>query len=191
MCDPGTLLALTAASTVMATVGTGLAAYQGAQQSKYAGKVAGMNAKAESARAHDAIDRGKIEQQQHWRKVAQLKGQQQAAMAANGIDTSFGSAALLAEDTAMFGAEDADTIYKNTLREVQGIDMSAANFRSQQQAARQAQSGAIVGGVFGMASTALSGASQYATLKVKMGGPAAGGGSITSSGTLPKTFGGS
>ena len=158
------------ASTAMAALGTGIGAIQQSQAAGYRAKVANANAKAESARARDAIARGKIDQQQLSRKYAAVRGEQEVAMAANGVDLGFGSASLTLQDTSMFLSEDSAALARNNLNEVQGIDMSAANFRSEAGAARQAQSGAIVGGIFGMGATALSGATQYATMKAKLPG---------------------
>lgn len=166
MCDP---LSLTIAATAMATIGTGISAYQGYTQNKYQQKVANRNAALETEAARDSIDRSKIEAQQHWRKVSQIKGQQQVALAANGLDASFGSAAQLAEDTAMFANEDADALYKNQAQRTRGFEINASNFRGEASAKGQAAVGSLVKGVFDIGSTALSGATQYSKLKKKMG----------------------
>jgi hypothetical protein len=165
MCDP---LSLTIAATAMATIGTGISAYQGYTQNKYQQKVAERNVKLENEAARDSIDRGKIEAQQHWRKVAQIKGAQQVALAANGLDTSFGSAGLLAEDTAMFANEDADALYKNQAQRTRGFEINASNFGGEANARGQAATGSLIKGAFDMGSTALSGATQYSKLKAKM-----------------------
>jgi len=74
-------------------------------------------------------------------------------------------------DTQMFANEDADALYKNQLHEIQGIDISAANFGAERQAAKQAKTGALIKGAFDVGTTILGGATQYAGLKAKMAGP--------------------
>lgn len=113
-----------------------MAGIQAKQQGNYEAAVANANAKAADEQARDAIDRGRIEQQQHWRQVADTKGAQQAALAAGNVDTSFGSARSLAEDTAMIGNEDANALYHNSYNEVRGFDISASNYRAQGQASK-------------------------------------------------------
>lgn len=167
MCGPAALPAL---AIVSAAVTAGGAIYSGVQankQGKYEAAVAKQNAGLANEQARDAQERGQLEAQRHWRKVAQLKGQQQASMAANGIDTSFGSAASVASDTAMLGAEDATQIYKGAFQEGRGYEISASNFRSQGQAARMKGKAALVSGYIGAASSALGGAQQYGDLKRK------------------------
>lgn len=170
MCGPAALPILMIASTAMAAIGTGVTAIQTAAQNRYQAKIADRNADLANEAARDSIDRGKIEAQQQGRKLSQLKGAQQAAMAANGIDTSFGSAAHVAEETAMFGAEDMNATYQNSLRETRGLEINASNFTAEARAKRQAAKGALVEGAFGVANTLLGGATQYSKMKAKQGG---------------------
>ena len=166
MCEPISLTTgLLMASTALSATGAVIGGLQAQQQGKYASRVATANARAADDQARDAIDRGKIEAQQHWRRVAETKGAQQAALAAGNVDTSFGSARSLAEDTAMIGNEDADALYRNTFNEVRGFDSNAVNYRSQAQASRMEGNGKLVGSLFGAGSTILGGATQYAKLK--------------------------
>ncbi|MDW3502945.1 hypothetical protein NQ272_27715, partial [Escherichia coli] len=79
-------------------------------------------------------------------------------MAAGGLDLGFGNAADLQADTAMLGREDAQRIIDQGANAVKGFDIESSNYRSQAQASRQAASGALVDGVFGVATTALGGA---------------------------------
>ena len=167
MCAPLAPVLLIAATAVSAA-GSVMGGIQAKQQGNYQAAVARANAKAADEQARDAIDRGKIEQQQHWRQVADTKGSQQAALAAGNVDTSFGSARSLAEDTAMIGNEDANALYHNTYNEVRGFDISAANYRSQAQASKMQGQGGFTKGLFGAATTILGGATQFSKMKANM-----------------------
>ena len=108
-------------------------------------------------------------QAQNYQKLSALKGQQQAAMSANGIDTNFGTALNAQEDVSAIGAQDTGTIYQNTARESKGYLVSAANYIDQAAADRANASSALVGTAFGVAGTALGGATQYGKLKAGVG----------------------
>jgi hypothetical protein len=164
MCDP---LTLTAIGTGVATLGAGFSALQANAQANYQAKVADQNAKLSAEAANREQQNTQDAALQHYRKVAQLKGEQRVAMAAGGIDVNFGNAADLTADTAMLAREDARRIYDQGGENVRGFDIEGANFRSSAKASRQAATGALVGGAFNMATTALGGAKQYSTLKSK------------------------
>ena len=162
MCEPVTIAAVAAG---MAAVGSAATTVMTVQQHGYQAKVASRNADMEGAAARDAIERGKIESQNYQRQASQMQGAQRASLAANGIDTTFGSAADVRGDTAMMAGQDAQTIRENSMREVRGLDISAANYRSQASASRQAAAGAAVKGAFDFGSTVLGGAQQYSRVK--------------------------
>jgi hypothetical protein len=161
MCAPALAAPLIIASTVTAAAGTLVGGLQQASQYRYAAKVAERNAKLEAEGARNAQENGQLELRRHWRRVGQVAGQQQAAMAANGIDTSFGSALQVQQDTAMLAAEDAGQIMRATDENIRSFDIRASNERAQARGARQQASGAITGAAFGTMSTLLGGASQY------------------------------
>ena len=154
MCDPVTL---TIAATAVAAIGSTVSGLMTAQQERYKARVAAENSRRESARAADAIDKGAEEQRNLGRRYAQQGGAQRAALAANGVDVSFGSAADIQNDTRDFYAEDRATLDRNTGYEVKGIDISAANYTAQAQAARSAATGALVSTAFDVGSTVLGG----------------------------------
>ena len=162
MCAPP-VLALAAAGMTM--VGQGVSAYSTSQAQGYAARVADQNARLSNAQALDAIKRGQIEDQRNQQQTARAMGSQRAAMAANDIDPGYGNAADVVGDTATFGAEDSATIRENAMREAKGYEAHAANFRAQAASARMAATGAIIGGAFNMASTALGAAQQYSRLR--------------------------
>lgn len=162
MCDPGTLAI---AATAAAVVGQGVGALQTAATNRYQARVAEANARMEDESARSAIEATKTEATAQQRRIAQLQGQQQAAMAANGISTNFGSASQVKDDTAMLGREDVGRIYDQGYQRTRGFDINAANDRAQAAGYRQAASGALVKGGFDMVSTALGGAQQFGTMK--------------------------
>ena len=162
MCAPP-VLALVAAG--VAAAGAGYSALQANAQARGQAAQAKVNQAEANRSAADALERGNVEQQQHYRKVSAQMGAQRAAMAANGLDISFGSAAYLVGDTAMYGQEDASALAENTVREARGFEINAANYGAERKSAKLAATGALVKGAFDMGSTILSGASQYGKLK--------------------------
>lgn len=158
----------------MAAIGQLTSGMSAASNYRYQARVADRNVQLENQQTLDGIQRSVIDRQQLDRKYADLQGQQQATMAANGIDLAFGSAGQVANDTTMIRNEDASALYRNQANEIRGHDINASNYRGEAQAKRQQARGAIVSAAFGAASTALGGASQYSSLKASYGkGPSA------------------
>lgn len=162
MCGPP---ALALAAAAVATVGTGVGALQSAAQSRYEAKVADRNARLERESAELSIENTRQAALAHYRQLAQMKGAQRVAAAANGVSIDFGSALDVQADTAMLGQEDARRIYEAGDQERRGFEINTMNYRSQALASRTAASGALIKGAFDVGSTALSGAQQYSTLR--------------------------
>lgn len=163
MCEPVT--ALTVAATAVAAAGSGVSAIQSASMQRYQARVADRNAGLSNEAARDAQDRNRIEAQRLYRKTGAVAGQQNAAMAANGIDLGFGSALQVQQDTAAIGAEDVSQLYRSGYQETRGFEISASNDRAQAAGARAGAKAAIVKGVFDVGSTVLGGASQVSKYK--------------------------
>lgn len=159
MCLP-LVPALAVASAAISSVGAVMGGIGQAQQARYAASVEDQNAHLANQQAQDSILNTNLEAQRRRREQAQTAGEQQAAMAANGVDTNFGSAVDLQKDTAAIGAEDVGQIYKAGDQRTKGYEINAYNYRSQAASDRAKASGAMMSGIFGGLSSALGGASQ-------------------------------
>jgi hypothetical protein len=153
-------IALAAAST-MATMGgqyvQGQAAYT---QAQYERTAATANATLAADQAKHEIDNTELSAKRRYRDASQLEGQQKAAMAANGIDLTFGSAADIQRDDKMIANEDVGQIYTEGFNKTQGYLIDAYNYRLKASAAKSAGTAAKWSTGIGMAGTALGGASQ-------------------------------
>lgn len=192
MCDP---VSLGIAAVAMATVSAGVSTAGAVTQAKYEGKVAERNAALENEAMRGQAEKNRVEAQRFYRQLGAFKADQKAAMAANGIETDFGSAGMIQEDTARLGAEDAGQLYRAGNEAVRGYDINASNWTAQKRAAGLKATTSIVAGAFDVAGTALSGASQVSKMKGNYGAPGRstsfGSGpsySLTSSGPAPRTI---
>lgn len=117
--------AMQTASLVSSVAGTALQASGQAAAAEAQRQAAEYNRKVALIQADDALNRGSLEQEAAGRKISQLRGQQRANMAANGLDLSMADQspdAILAQ-TDYYGLEDQRTIANNANRE-------AANFKN-------------------------------------------------------------
>lgn len=162
MCEPTTLLI---AATAVSAAGAAYSGYQSYQNGRYQNEVAKNNAIMERDAAYDAEVRGQQNELRKWREVASLRSAQAAAFAANGFDTSFGSAADVQADTLQLGMEDANMIRDNAGREARGYLISAQNYTEQGKAAARAGRAGATKAVFDVAGTILGGASQLQGMK--------------------------
>ena len=135
------------------------------QQGNYEAKIADRNAAIERENILLERENTTREALNHYRRVAQLKGEQRATAAANGVSTDFGTPADVIDDTSVLSREDADLIYRQGHENIRGRDRSVANFMSEASAARGRGRSALFGSIFGAGSTALGGVSQYRKLK--------------------------
>ena len=156
MCDLS--LALTLGSTLLGAVGSIQQGQAAASAAKYNNQVAQMNATISERRAKDAIERGATEEQKKRQQVQQILGQQQAAMAANGVDLTFGSPLDTMVDTAVLGELDALTIRTNAYREEYDYRVQAANQRAGGQLALMEGKAAKTAGYLDAFGTVLGGA---------------------------------
>lgn len=168
MCE--LMTALTIASTVMGAAGAIQQGKAQAAASNYNAQVSEMNATLADRRARDALERGALEEQQKRQEVAQLQGRQRAAMAANGVDLTFGSPLDTLVDTAVLGELDALTIRRNAAREAYDYNVQGVNGRADATLNRMNAKAAKTGGYLAAAGTVLGGAgkaySDYKTPKI-------------------------
>lgn len=157
-----------AASAVQA-VGAVASGMSAMSQGKYEAKVAEANARAESDAAREQLRIGKDEAADRYRQLGRVKGQQLAAMAANGIDVDYGSAVRLQEDTKDEGRIDVERIYRNTKNAAQGHVNQAANYRAEGQAAKAKGKSAFYSSLFEAGGTLLGGAAKFKEIKAKAG----------------------
>lgn len=110
-------LPLAAVAAVASIASAGVAAYGMVQQGKTAQQVADNNAKMAEYAAQDAQRKGEEDAMAVQRKAAALKSNQRVALAANGLDLSYGTAADLQDQTDFFAQSDAATARTNASRE--------------------------------------------------------------------------
>jgi hypothetical protein len=157
--------ALAIASTAVSAIGSVYGGLVANAQSKYQQRVAEANAAIERENIRLEQERGAREALLLYRKVAQLKGEQRAAAAANGVSTDFGTAQDIVTDTDLLAREDIANIYGQTFQNVRGMDRSVSNYIAEGRAARAAGKGALIGSFFEAGKTILGGARQYKELK--------------------------
>lgn len=158
MCD--LTLALALGSTVLGAAGQVQQASAQSSADKYNAQVAAMNAKIESDKAKDAIERGAQQEQQKRLATSQLMGKQRAALAASGVDLSFGSPLDTLIDTAKMGEVDALNIRTNSYREAYAYRVNSANSASQAEMYKSKAASDTAGGYLGAIGTILGGGSK-------------------------------
>lgn len=144
------MAALTAIAAGAAVAGGGIGLYGSAQQARamrkqgdYQKDMSDFNSDIAKIQARDAIYRGDKEAKQYLKKASTTIGSQRAALAAQGVDVSSGSALDIQEETAGQGALGALTIRNNAWREAWGYKVQAETYSKQGFLAREAaQSGA-------------------------------------------------
>lgn len=131
-----------AAGTALQTFGAGFQAVGAYSQAK--GQKAALNAQAQVEannatlsewQADDALVRGETAAVQVQQRGTQVKGAQRAAMAANGVDLSFGSAQQVLTDTDYLTAIDATQVQTNAAREAWGYQVQARQSADRSRAA--------------------------------------------------------
>ena len=117
-------LGLSAAGAATSAIG----AYQ---QAKVAGEVAARNAKIADMQAEDALRRGENEAAALRRQVAATKSAQRVALAARGLDLTYGTAADLQDQTDFFGEVDVATVRTNARKEAWARRAQGATFQAE------------------------------------------------------------
>lgn len=169
MCEPTTIMAGLAISQMAVQ---GISGVSQANAQRQAGKtnaaIAEQNARLAEQQSRDALTLGAREQQQSAWKSRALRGQQQVALAANGIDAGVGSASDIFSEGAMFGEADRQAIALDAARRAWGHQTDAVNLRNGGQMEKwQGEMGArttLLGTMTGMVGTA-AGAYQSGAFK--------------------------
>ncbi len=153
----------------VAAAGSLVQGVQGMMAANYEADVAKRNAAMEVERARDSIDRGRGEARDFYRNLGQLKGQQEAATAANGVDLGYGTPLVIQQDTVAGGQEDAGNLYRNINERTRGFEINASNYVAESRAARQRGRAAMVNSVFQAGSSLMGGFQQQSAMKARLG----------------------
>lgn len=100
-------------------------AYEGAVAQKISNRI---NAETSAYQAQQAVLNGQANVESTDLQVAQVKGQQRAAMGANGVDLGYGSATDVLASTDLLGDRDKATIMDNALRTAWGYRSQEAQY---------------------------------------------------------------
>lgn len=125
-----------------------LAGGQAEKQSlNYQAKVDDQNAAVAHMQSTNALAIGSQEEDRQRARVRQAIGSQRAAIAANGIDPSSGSALDAQVNTAGFGEEDALTLRANAARKAWGYDVESNNYSSSAKLKRAGAKNAVTSSI--------------------------------------------
>jgi len=123
------------AAAAVAAAGTGLSVSQQAdaqkKQAEYQAQVAANNAQIEKWQRSSALQKGEQEASRALQEQSQLLTSQRAALAANGVDVTQGSALDVLATTRFLGAQEQAAIQSNAAREAWGYDVSGQNQRNE------------------------------------------------------------
>ena len=169
MCIP-VAAGLAIAAGVTSAAGQLMAGQQAKAQENYNASVARANAKQEVDAYQTYRGQEVQERQNFWQKVGQIRGQQTAAMAANGIDPGFGSGARLQSDTTKLAYQDARNLYGNQERKAKGYLIDASNYASEAVADKMKGRSAVTDSYFGAVSSILGAATQAAGMSARAKG---------------------
>lgn len=159
----------TVVSTTMGVVGSIQQGEAQKAQMDYQAQVARNNAKIAQANADQKRQEGIEEARTQRMKTLQKVGAQQAALAANGVDISQGTALDMVEDTSAMGELDALTTRYNYETNALGYEQQATNFRNQasldtfagQNAYKSGLSNAVATGIGGLGNLGMTVASKW------------------------------
>lgn len=126
------------ASTLMTGAAAATSAYAQVESGKTANKIAEFNAASGRQAAKDALDQGVIAADRKAAEVRQFQGSQNAAMGASGIDPTTGTASRVMDQTAVYGAADAQRVLDAYRQKAWGFEQGAQGDLMQGAAAKQA-----------------------------------------------------
>lgn len=150
-------IAATAASTTLGVIGSIQQGKAQAASYEYQAKVAEQNEKIAKNNAAMERQTGLEEARLQRIKTLQAVGSQKTALAANGVDVSYGSSLDIIEDTAMLGELDALTIQYNAEKSARNYDTKAQNFYNDAILSRYAASNAKTSSKINAITTGING----------------------------------
>lgn len=166
MCDPVT------ATLVLTAVSTGVTAYGAYKQqqstnaaNKFQAQVAANNQISAEAYAKDAERRAAIEASDHKKRIAAVKADQQASIAAAGFDIGQGSALDILGDTAASGAMDLLRIKDDGARKAAQYRQQGSDFGAEAQLRANSNSSPFLAAAPSLLSGAASFSGKYADYK--------------------------
>lgn len=189
MCDPTgisatAMLAISIGTAVSAAASSVMGIYAAIQQSRaeaaaynYQSQVAQTNAKIARQNAQTERQAGIEEARRQRMKTLQIIGDQQAGLAANGVEVGYGTSLDIIQGTAEMGELDALMIETEAERKAQNYGVQAWNFGNEaaldqfraKNAKTQGTLGAISQGFGGLAKAGQAFSDAYGALKGKMG----------------------
>lgn len=102
----------------------------------YQNQVDANNAQLARNQAADAMAQGDLESERSAWRTRAIEGQQRAAIAAQGIDSEFGTPQELLGETALFGEMEQQQIRLDAARRAWGFNADARNTENQNRASR-------------------------------------------------------
>lgn len=157
MCDPVT--ALTVVSTAVGVAGSFMQAQAASAQASYEAQVAMANAEREQEQARESAEIGEATERDVRLAGNTAVARTRSALAANNMDTSFGSPLDTIITTSMEVERDAHRARRNTSAEFRDAIVRKYNFLNDASAARARGRNARTAGFVAGIGTALSGAS--------------------------------
>jgi hypothetical protein len=155
--------------TAVSAMGSIVAGQQQAAIANQQAQIADRNAKIATEAAQEEVTNAREEALQRYRKIAQIKSEQRAGAAGNGVVVDFGTAGDMVADTDMLGREDVANIFKGGERRRYEREVGAWNSRAEAAGLRAQASAAKVNSYFNAGSTILGGVQQFGKLKKGMG----------------------
>ncbi|PKR87401.1 hypothetical protein CXZ10_20360 [Pleomorphomonas diazotrophica] len=190
MCELSTALMI--GGGVLGGAGQISSANAEAKAARYNAEVQRQNAVLAERQARNIIDSGSREEQKQKAMTTQLVGKQKAAMAANGIDPTFGSPLDEMVNTAMQGAIDALTIKTTTYRQADDVRNQAVGYRNQAalltMQAKNSRTAGMLNAFASMSTAFGKAAANHAKLNPSSGDPTAKAGGAGSSGGFWANF---
>lgn len=164
-------MAISAVSGVMQAVGSMQQGQGQKQQADYQAAIQRNNAVAAGYAADDAIQRGKVAEQQQRLKGRLLLGQMNAALAANGQVVNQDSAGQMVIDQAGANEFEAQQVRNNAEREAYRFRIQQGNFEANANLSQIQGANAYSSGVTSAAGSLLSTAGKVASQWYQLGDP--------------------